>query len=125
MTQSFIYTSAETPRASFPLGGIGTGSIGLSASGRLIDWQIFNRPNKGGFNGYSHFAVKAERDGTVLDTRICHGRSSSALRATTSEWESAPGARHWQDFPISAIARWMAASRWRPSPIRTPALPSA
>lgn len=31
---------------SFPLGGIGTGSVGLAGNGRLIDWEIFNRPNK-------------------------------------------------------------------------------
>ncbi len=32
---------------SFPLGGIGTGSVGLSGRGGLVDWEIFNRPNKG------------------------------------------------------------------------------
>jgi uncharacterized protein (DUF608 family) len=32
---------------SFPLGGIGTGSVGLSGRGGLIDWEIFNRPNVG------------------------------------------------------------------------------
>jgi non-lysosomal glucosylceramidase len=32
---------------SFPLGGIGTGSIGLSGRGSLRDFEIFNRPNMG------------------------------------------------------------------------------
>jgi uncharacterized protein (DUF608 family) len=44
---------------SFPLGGIGAGCIGLAGNGELIDWEIFNRPNKNTRNGYSHFAIKA------------------------------------------------------------------
>ncbi|NLD72551.1 MAG: hypothetical protein GX649_07525, partial [Chloroflexi bacterium] len=31
----------------FPLGGIGTGCVSLSGRGSLVDWEIFNRPNKG------------------------------------------------------------------------------
>ena len=54
-----IYESSKTKRISFPLGGIGTGCIGLSGNGELIDWEIFNRPNKNTRNGYSHFAIKA------------------------------------------------------------------
>ena len=49
----------KTKNISFPIGGIGTGCIGLSGNGELIDWEIFNRPNKNTRNGYSHFAVKA------------------------------------------------------------------
>ncbi|MDR1420124.1 MAG: hypothetical protein LBI86_07110 [Treponema sp.] len=66
----FIFKGAGRGQISFPLGGIGTGSVGLSGTGRLIDWEIFNRPSKGSLNGFSHFAVKAERDGRVLDARV-------------------------------------------------------
>ena len=52
---------------SFPLGGIGADSIGLAGNGRLIDREIFNRPNRQSVNGYTNFAIKAERDGEVLD----------------------------------------------------------
>jgi uncharacterized protein (DUF608 family) len=68
----FTYTGEKTKEISFPLGGIGTGCIGLGGDGRLIDWEIFNRPNKGGTNGYSHFAIKAEAAGDVLDARVLH-----------------------------------------------------
>ena len=71
--ESFIYTGNKTGEISFPLGGLGTGCIGLAGNGRLIDWEIFNKPNKGSTNGFSHFAIKAEANGQVLDTRVLHG----------------------------------------------------
>lgn len=69
----FTYRGDRTKEISFPLGGIGTGCIGLAGNGRLIDWEIFNKPSKGSVNGFSHFAIKAERDGEVLDARVLHG----------------------------------------------------
>ncbi|MEZ4614565.1 MAG: GH116 family glycosyl-hydrolase [Caldilineaceae bacterium] len=69
----FIYRGAKTSQISFPLGGIGTGCIGLAGNGRLIDWEIFNRPNKGSVNGFSHFAVRVEQADEVIDARILHG----------------------------------------------------
>ncbi len=71
--ERFVYRGSKTNEISFPLGGIGTGCIGLAGNGRLIDWEIYNRPNKGGVNGFSHFAIKAERNGEVLDARVLHG----------------------------------------------------
>ena len=69
----FDYDGERATEISFPLGGIGTGSVGLSGGGRLVDWEILNRPNKGSTNGLSHFAVKAEAGGKVLDARLLHG----------------------------------------------------
>lgn len=53
------YVGWNTKEISFPLGGIGTGSIGIGGDGRLIDWEIFNKPSKGSINGYTHFAIRA------------------------------------------------------------------
>jgi non-lysosomal glucosylceramidase len=69
----FLYQDRKTQQISFPLGGIGTGCIGLAGNGRLIDWEIFNHPSKGSVNGFSHFAIKAEKDGKVVDARVLHG----------------------------------------------------
>jgi len=69
----FLYTGEFTNEISFPLGGVGTGSIGLAGNGRLIDWDIFNRPAKGSYNGFTHFAIRAEAGGQVLDTRALQG----------------------------------------------------
>lgn len=58
-----IYKGEKQKEICFPLGGIGTGSIGLSGNGRLRDFEIFNRPAKGSENGYTAFVVKAVKNG--------------------------------------------------------------
>ena len=72
----FIYKGEKTKEISFPLGGIGSGCIGLSGNGRLIDWEIFNRPNKNSLNGFSHFSIKAEKNGKL----VASGRSASTVQ---------------------------------------------
>ena len=69
----FIYTGERRKYVAFPLGGIGTGSVSLTGSGRLVDWSIRNRPAINQFNGYSHFAIKAEQDGKLVDARVLNG----------------------------------------------------
>ena len=73
MADYFIYSGEQTRHTSFPLGGIGAGSVGLGADGRLRDWEIFNRPAKGTLNGFSHFAVRASRGDEVVDVRVLNG----------------------------------------------------
>ena len=53
---SAIYTNTM-PLAGFPLGGLGTGSVTLHASGALTEFEIFNRPAKGNKLPYSFFAI--------------------------------------------------------------------
>lgn len=69
----FHYSGDRTRYIAFPLGGIGSGGFSISGSGRLIDWSIRNRPALQGYNGYSHFAIKAERDGELVDARVLNG----------------------------------------------------
>jgi non-lysosomal glucosylceramidase len=71
--ERFIYTGERRRYVAFPLGGIGTGSVSLTGSGRLIDWSIRNRPAIDQFNGYSHFAIKAEQDGRLIGARVLNG----------------------------------------------------
>ncbi len=77
-----IYTGAKTKNISFPLGGIGTGCIGLAGNGELNDWEIFNRPNKTTRNGYSHFAIKATV-GEKNVTKVLHGDTLENLMGTS------------------------------------------
>ncbi len=74
-----IYEGTRLEEISFPLGGIGTGSLGLAGNGRLIDWEIYNKPAKGSTNGFSSFAVKASRGGKTLDARILSGDTAKGL----------------------------------------------
>ena len=41
------YDADHLARISLPLGGIGTGTVGLGGRGNLRDWEIMNRPAKG------------------------------------------------------------------------------
>ncbi len=66
------YRGDKRNEISFPIGGIGSGCIGLGGDGRFREWEIFNRPNKNTMLGFSHVAVKAERDGNLLDARVLH-----------------------------------------------------
>ncbi len=52
------YDKEHTRELIFPIGGIGTGSVGFAGNGMLKDWEIFNRPAKGSLNGCSHLALR-------------------------------------------------------------------
>lgn len=67
-----IYQGKNAKNISFPLGGIGTGCIGLGGNGELIDFEIYNKPNKSARQGYTHFAIKAKCD-EKTDIKILQG----------------------------------------------------
>ena len=71
------YEGAKTKNISFPIGGIGSGCIGLYGNGELADFEIFNRPNKNSGAGYTFFAVKAYSD-TYSDVRVLHGDTNES-----------------------------------------------
>lgn len=60
---------------SFPLGGVTAGSLGLGGRGQLINWEMFNRPNKGYRPDYAFPSIWAQAVGEkpvahVLESRI-------------------------------------------------------
>ena len=71
----------NTKNVSFPLGGIGTGCIGLAGNGELKDWEIFNRPSKSTRNGYSHFAIRASYANKNI-AKVLHGDTVEDLMGT-------------------------------------------
>ncbi|MBM3211870.1 hypothetical protein FJZ33_06615, partial [Candidatus Poribacteria bacterium] len=68
------YTDNHLNEIAFPLGGIGTGCVSLSGSGQLVDWEIFNRPNKGYRPDYTFFMLFAQADGCEPMFRVLEGR---------------------------------------------------
>ncbi len=60
-----IHSGPKLARISFPLGGIGTGGIGLGGRGNLQDWQIFNQPNRGYSPQYAFPCIWVKRAGAV------------------------------------------------------------
>lgn len=47
----------------FPLGGIGTGTVSLGARGNFRDWEIFNRPAKGTHMQNTYFLLRIKQEG--------------------------------------------------------------
>lgn len=106
---------------SFPLGGIGTGCIGLAGNGSLVDWEIYNRPNKNTINGYSHFALKVTHNGRSV-TKVLQGDTVESLMGAHDDsrghigfgygphYGTMAGYPHFKDvcfegeFPISRVS---------------------
>lgn len=116
------YEKEKLKEISFPLGGIGTGSVGLAGNGRFVDWQIANRPNVHSVNGFTHLAVKAQRGDTVVDARVLQGDfappysggETSGLRGNNGFGQgpdrcTMAGVPHFQDvvfegeFPLASL----------------------
>ncbi|MBN1491627.1 MAG: hypothetical protein JXA69_17070, partial [Phycisphaerae bacterium] len=57
------YEGDALKHVAFPLGGIGTGTIWLHGSSRLINWQIFNNINRSSQVDDSFLAIRTEQDG--------------------------------------------------------------
>ena len=64
------YSGDHLREIAFPLGGIGTGSISLAGRGALVDWEIFNRPNKGSVLPFTFFTLFVRREGEGPVTRV-------------------------------------------------------
>ena len=102
------YNREQSWKISFPLGGIGTGSIGLAGNGALIDWEIFNRPNKQSCNGFSHFAIRAEKGSRVIAAKVLQGRGLSDLTGSPNNFgfgsrrETLDGLPHFRQTDFAA-----------------------
>ena len=67
------YKGTQLREIIFPLGGIGTGSIGLAGNGAFVDREIFNRPNKGSVSPYTFFAIRADFPDGRRVTKVLQG----------------------------------------------------
>ena len=98
------YDGDHLGRISLPLGGIGTGTIGLGGRGDLRDFEVGNRPAKGFRPATAFFAIRARRDGERPVARLLEGPVG------ISEFEGPFGATAGQHgFPRYAHASFEAA----------------
>lgn len=67
------YSGRNLDEIAFPLGGIGTGSIGLGGWGHLRDFEIMNRPSKGSVIPYTFFTLKVNPDNSSPIIKILQG----------------------------------------------------
>ncbi|MBE0659334.1 MAG: hypothetical protein IH602_16700 [Bryobacteraceae bacterium] len=58
-----IFEGEALREIAFPLGGLGTGTVSLGGYGNLRDWEIFNRPNKGGILPFTFGAMRLSGGG--------------------------------------------------------------
>jgi non-lysosomal glucosylceramidase len=105
------YTGRGLARISCPLGGIGTGGIGLGGRGNLQDWEIFNRPDIGNALEYSFPSMWVRPAGepaysVVLERRLLPPYD---VRMDGLGYENAAGlprlaeAKFLGSFPLSRI----------------------
>jgi uncharacterized protein (DUF608 family) len=106
-----VHTGRQLARVSRPLGGIGTGGIGLGGRGNLQDWQIFNRPDIGNSLEYAFPSMWVKTPGApaysvVLERRLLPPYD---LQQEGLGFANAPGlprlaeAKFFGSFPISRI----------------------
>ena len=72
------YDADHLERISLPLGGIGTGTVGLGGRGEFRDWEIMNRPARGHTgveigNEAPFFAIKAGDFASLLEGPVSVG----------------------------------------------------
>lgn len=104
------YTGEHLSQVAFPLGGIGTGTVSLSGTGRLIDWEIFRRPAKGR-DLPCFFALRVSRDSSEPMVRIlereCLPPFSSISTISASHLNGVPRfreARFQGEYPIAWLS---------------------
>jgi uncharacterized protein (DUF608 family) len=64
------FTGRALSMISFPLGGIGAGSIGIGGRGQLRDWEICNRADKGNSPDYAFASIWIKPAGRPAITRV-------------------------------------------------------
>ncbi|MBN1900010.1 hypothetical protein JW926_01640 [Candidatus Sumerlaeota bacterium] len=89
-----IFMGKELQEIAFPLGGLGTGCISLSGKGELVDWEIFNRPNKNYRPRHSFFSLWAQKEGETPVFRILESRLSPSYSRNLNR-EDGCGAIPW------------------------------
>ena len=68
------FAGRQLERIAFPLGGVAAGSVGLGGRGQLLDWEIFNRPDKGKSISYAFPSIWAQAGKSKPIARVLEAR---------------------------------------------------
>jgi non-lysosomal glucosylceramidase len=68
------FAGRQLERIAFPLGGVAAGSVALGGRGQLLDWEIFNRPDKGKFISYAFPSIWAQAGKSKPVARVLEAR---------------------------------------------------
>lgn len=86
------FSGRQLQMISFPLGGVCAGSIGLGGRGQLVNWEIFNRPNKGFRPSYCFPSIWAQAGDSKPVTRVLESRIQAPYEGQFGlSSENAPG----------------------------------
>ena len=123
-----LYEGDHLREIAFPLGGIGTGCVSLHGRGALLDWEIFNRPNKGTILPYTFFTIWAQAEGAGAGDARAAGAAqppfSGAGRRRLSRLRLWRDARGWlRACPTMRSATFAASSPWPRSRSTIPTCP--
>lgn len=87
-----VFRGSRLKMLSFPLGGVGAGSLGLGGRGQLRDWEIFNRPNKGFSPNYAFPAIWVRAGDAAPTAHVLESRIIPPYQGEDGlGWENAPG----------------------------------
>ena len=73
------YTGDDLRKISMPVGGIGTGNIGLGGNGGLVNWEVMNRPAYKASPDVNAFLIRVEQRDRPLFTKVLEGPLDSSL----------------------------------------------
>ena len=102
-----VFEGEKLNEIAFPLGGIGTGTVSLGGRGNLRDWEIFNRPNKGGTLPFSFVALWAKEESGKPVTRVIEAPIPPPYRGGHGYSRESGG----QDKSSPALGRWRLVGR--------------
>ena len=92
------YSGSDLTRISLPLGGIGTGTVGLGGRGQFRDWELENHPSKGLTSPLTFFACRVEGAGVPAQARIAEG---ALFDGEVEGWQGSPA-------PLAGLPRFAA-----------------
>jgi uncharacterized protein (DUF608 family) len=105
------FTGRQLARIAFPLGGVATGTIGLGGRGQLVDWEIYNRPDKGNIPEYAFASLRVERAGRPAVNRVLEARLQPPFDGSSGLGSrNAPGLPRFEtaeftgEYPFARIA---------------------